>query len=402
MRFSQDFLELLDPTTAKLLHRADTLTDAGTDKVPRAEAWIKVLDRSYAQQEWLAYIGAVYFGMWAMIECDGRFQKRLVQCSNDFIRFGKEHLQELLASNHNYTQWAARTYVNNFGYLYEFYAEYYQLDEAKIEELLDLYRQEFRAYPGTSTEYHYMFHRMLWALERRDKKQAAASLRRVIQLERSSGSCYVCKNKDVLGALLLTGRVDEAKRRADEIVRDEGIPESWYDSYRNCENATADVQYGRLFRHAVLLHDVALAARFARDYRNDLLPTEDGDIYWDSELLLLAHYNLADYLRERYLREEIAVTLDEIEYSTPRAKLIFFLNAWAYFDMLTRNGISKVLMPLQKPVIPPLAEDTYDTAGLAAYCLKKADDLGARFDKARPYFDYPGLRETVRALAATD
>lgn len=400
MRFSQSFLEMLHPETAKLLHRADYMIDAGAEEVVRTNAWIKATDCAYARQEWPAYIGAVYYAFWSMLCCDGRYLKRLLQYSNDVIRFGKEHLEEACIAAGRFSGWAGRTYVNTYTYIYMFYDSYYQITDEKIDELMALYEHWYKTRLSTSTEFHYMYTKMQRSVELRDAKQTAICLRRVQALLREAEVCYVCQSMEIVNALVFLDREEEALQIIRQIIGDEGLPEGWYEDFANCENANAYEQYQSLIRHTFWHYTPDRLRRYVLEFQNEILYADRESVDWDMELMMLTILRGADVRRAEYL-EEISNVYDNLKEHTPLDQLHFLISAWGYLEMLHRSGIETVPLTLLKPPIDQ-QDGVYNTHALANYFLKKSDALGAKFDQARPSFHYAELRSTAFAMLDPD
>ena len=401
----------------KLVSKVKVLTDDGYERLNKnyelfIGPYMKILRLSKQEKEWHLYFYAIY----QIISLNARHDKY-----DEVVKYAEMYYKECdLYMDRELPNYPGTnmSYLNTWIYdrIFEAYYQYYQIDDAKMDDFMKKYEESALKYGKT---YLYYEGEMELCTLYRDTDRVEMAARNFRRYEKDMFSCYVCGHRPYIAYLLLT----DQNRQAEEFMTDlvhKNIPKQHLWCYKYCEEAIPDAMYESILFMCVKCGKEESFRYFFEKYWKKV-PYENQ---WESDadafrrlLCALSGYfhEYKDDLRraEKNLREE--------KHETTVGNIEFALAWWCYFTLLDRSGVHEVEISLPGINIPDMKakENGQDAGGeeneegtkgasmvpaltVAAYMEKRADEFGALFSKARARFDYEGLKDTYRNCFLTE
>lgn len=283
------------------------------------------------------------------------------------------------------------------GTILEFYTNYPEIDDEKMDRMLEIYRDcagrcETRWTCGT---YGCMTD---MARVNRDLRMAEEAMEKLKKTSFEQ-DCYICRYvKPMILCSLLKDDADSAGELVQRLAARE-IPLKYQWCFTSCQSADEKSMVNYLLACCLWLLKPDFFARFFAQWRNCYSEPETGKL-WTEEVLF--HALAGDWTRQEE-RLELAQEDDQEmrEQSDVPLNLMDWNLCWyCYFHLLHRHGVEQVEIAIGERG-EKIEKREWRTLDVAAYFEKQADSIGERMDRARKRFDYAGLKGCYRACFLT-
>lgn len=267
----------------------------------------------------------------------------------------------------------------------DFYREYPQIDDEKIEILLEIFRN-LREWKGGRNYANYA-QIMRLAFLNRDKELAEEAKKEVEKMD-GRFNCYVCfYGKPMLQYCVLHEDEEGILEMAAKIC-ERSIPVKYHWCFDKCSQANEEELKSLVLQDCLNTGEGRMFARLWKGWRQVFEEPETGEGR-DAKKVLF-HSLAGDWSRqEERLRLAEKNDRDRREgRETPMDCLYWSLGWHCYFRMLDARGIKAVEMRLGEDK----ERREWACRETAEYFEEQADLLGERMDRARKRFDYARVK----------
>lgn len=267
----------------------------------------------------------------------------------------------------------------------DFYREYPQIDDEKIEILLEIFRN-LREWKGGRNYANYA-QIMRLAFLNRDKELAEEAKKEVEKMD-GRFNCYVCfYGKPMLQYCVLHEDEEGILEMAAKIC-ERSIPVKYHWCFDKCSQANEEELKSLVLQDCLNTGEGRMFARLWKGWRQVFEEPETGEGR-DAKKVLF-HSLAGDWSRqEERLRLAEKNDRDRREgRETPLDCLYWSLGWHCYFRMLDAQGIKAVEMRLGEDK----ERREWACRETAEYFEEQADLLGERMDRARKRFDYARVK----------
>ncbi len=377
------------PELHKLIDRVNKLTDGEGYELydENTEVLQRILEKmlviSKRENEWYCYF---------MTMCDLLYllkrsteYKKILQYAEVLYKERKLHLDETVEQyGDEYVGLCGSVW--SYAMIFECYAEFPQIDDKKIMEFMELYKEDAFSYGDSGKKDYYAALSQI-GLMYRDVDLARAGAEGALQCEIKS--CYLCAMKPVLGYYLLLEDYESFESLLHEI-RTRNIPAKYLWSYNQCSIAKEKNLIGMMLRYCL---------RFGRMEYFDKLLQENKNLYQivDDKLEpddILFHACVGDWshVEEDCKRAEETDKDRQKLHLTPLDSIYECLMWTCYFTLLKEHGVKEIAIHLTGERAPAGIHGKCDTSEVAHYFEKIADKFGIQMEHAREKFDYEFLK----------
>ena len=345
----------------------------------------KILKLSKQEKEWYLYFSTMYEILYLSSVHDQ--YDEIVKYAELYYKESELYMDRELPNYPDTDMAFMNTWI--YGYIFEAYYYYHQIDDAKMDAFMKKYERDALKYGKT---YNYYEDAIKLSVLYRDAEGAKEAARGFRRYEKDLKSCYVCGHKPYLESLLLTGE----NRQAEEMLLDlvnQNIPKQHLWCYKHCRSAVPEALYGFVLKSCIQCGNEEAFRFFFKKYWKKL-PYEsqwESDAYTFKRLLCA----LSGYFKE--YKDDIREAEEDIKeerHDTTLGNATLALEWWCYFNLLDANGVHEVEINL--PGLVSSGSKKIPSLVVAEYMEKRADELGALFSRARSRFDYAGLKESYR------
>lgn len=370
----------------ELVDRANHLTGGSYESwennapvlVPLME---RILVRAREKEDWLVYFFDMSRLFWLIRRNGVNDLRRAFQLAELFHRDNALHLGE--EAGKSAQEWRVQVTAQILG----FYLEYPQIDDGKIQHMLDIFREFHERYGSEWNNGDYQKIMCLAKLNR--DKELAEEAKRKLERGDYENWCYVCYyGLQMIGYYVLC----EDPEGVEELIArlcEQAIPVKYRWCFHLCESA----KEGELVYEALLdclkIGRSRMFARFFAKWRHLYEAPETGG---EKVTYRVLFHSLAGDWSDFEERLRLAEKDDRDRREgkeTPLDCLYWSLCWYCYFQMLERRGTGTVWMKLGED---GSRERTCLEA--AAYFEEQADLLGAQMNQARRRFDYESVKRT--------
>lgn len=204
--------------------------------------------------------------------------------------------------------------------------------------------------------------------------------------------CYACNRLVVMGYYILIGETDRAQKLSDQILS-RNVPKEASWMYDICLRSTLRLLYRHLLLWGVRTGNSEAFSHFFPAYLEAVKNEErDADTY-----ISYCRAAAGDFSG---LEEDIAIAAeDAVKLSTfpPRYAMEYMLCWMAYFKKLCEAGTARVKIACKaQGTLQPDETGYCGTEELSSWFERKADNLGAEFEKNWKDFTYEPLKESYQ------
>ncbi|MCI8660599.1 MAG: hypothetical protein HFG54_10215 [Lachnospiraceae bacterium] len=370
----------------ELVERANQLTtgsygswdENGPVLVPLME---RILAHAKEKEDWLVYFFDMSRLFWLVRRSGVNDLRRAFQLAELFHRDNALHVGEQAGSSAQ--EWRVQVTAQILG----FYLGYPQIDDGKIQHMLDIFREFHERYGSEWNNGDYQKVMSLAKLNR--DKELAKEAKRKLERGDYENWCYVCYyGLQMIGYYVLCEDpegVEEMIGRLCERV----IPVKYRWCYNLCESAKEEELVYEALLDCLKIGRSRMFARFFARWQHLYETSEAGGTNVTHRVLF--HSLAGDWsdLKER-LRLAEKDDQDKREgKETPLDCLYWSLCWYCYFQMLERQGTGTVWMKLGED-----ESREWTCLEVTAYFEKQADLLGEQMDQARKRFEYDRVKRT--------
>lgn len=345
----------------------------------------RILKLTKQEKEWYLYFYALY----ELLYLNGRDNNyaEIVKYAEIYYKDSAQYMDKALPGYPGTDMPYLNVWI--YGKIFDAYASYYQIDDAKMDAFMKKYEEAALKYGKT---YCFYEHEMTLSMLYQDADRAERAARSFLVYEKEMKSCYVCGHMAYLHHFLLIGQV----QKAEELMLDyiyKNIPKEHLWCYKYCEDAEPDAMYRGVMAVCVRCGKRETFLYFYKKYWMELPPETrldpDAGVF---QRLLNAFDGCFDQLDSDL--EQGSEDIDEENQDTTVNNMYVFLEWWCYFTLLDRSGVHMV-----KAVLPKMEADgtgQVSTQSVSDYMQEKADTYGGKFAQARKQFDYGFVKEAYR------
>ena len=394
----------------EMVNRANKLTtgsysswvDNAATLVPLME---RILLRSKENEEWKVYVYAMSKLFWLVRRAAGEELRRAFRLSEMFHQDCAQNLGEKLGRFER--EWLVDMAAQVLG----FYLDYPQIDDAKIEQMLNIFLDNEQRY-GSSWNYGDYEIILRYALLNRDKKLAETAKKKLSRTDFSLW-CYICYyGKPVIRCYVLDNDIEGIEEMISSLC-EKSIPADYQWCYTKCESKEKEVLVGEVLRDCMKYGTSELFGQIFDRWSVLYQEPEKGEVRDTHDVLF--HALAGDWSREDdRLRLAEDDDRDAREHKETPLEMLYWALCWhCYFRILDRNGTKTVRIRLggteDKFAKDGQAEDKFAEdkekqekenlperlcLDVAEYFERQADELGAQMDRARKRFDYARVKRT--------
>lgn len=375
-----------------------------------AQLLMPLLDRilicSRENEDWQVYFYTMAQFLWLVLYNDVKDIRRAFQISEMF------HRRIMQGTEEDVSSFAKEWMVNIAAKILVFYLDYPQVNDEKLDQMLNLFLDLDRRYNSSRNCEEY--YAVMWTAQmNRDKKLAEVARKRLSQA-RFEGCCYICYY--CIPMIDYSILHDDAERVEEIIlsVTRRTIPGKYQWCYAQCRNADEkelvdyalekSLNYGShaMFKQIFLQWNAYYQKPESGKEKNAyqvLFHALAGDFSWNEERMHLAEKDDRNMGTHR---------------ESPLCSIKMALCWYVYFQMLGKNGVKSVQMKLGNGNQPGNATQPGDVnqdmdkgkAGArnenrfewtclnaAAYFERQADAIGAQMDEGRKRFNYGEVKK---------
>lgn len=374
----------------KLVGRTQDLTRGSYDLYDQnykvlASLLKKLLGLTKQEKEWYLYFYTLYDLLYLNMR-DNNYAE-IVKYAELYYKDSALYMDRELPNYPNTNM----AYVNVWTYnmIFHAYYQYYQIDDAKMEEFMKRYEEAALKYGKT---YNYYNDEISLAILYMDADRMERAARKFLLYEKEIQSCYICGHLPYLFHFLMVGQ----ERRAEELMLDyihKNIPKKHVWCYQYCQRAEPDSLYQDMTALCARSGNVEAFRHFYEKYwmelPREIRLDEDGGSF---QRLLAAYGGCFDQLDKDI--GQAAEDISEERKDTTVNNMNAFLEWWCYFVLLDLSGVQMV--SAQFPGLEADAEGKVSTRAVSDYMLAKADAYGEQFARARAQFDYEFAKDSYR------
>lgn len=399
----------------EMVNRANHLTTGGYSSwednapvlVPLME---RILARAKEKEEWQVYFYDMSRLFWLILRDGEKDLRRAFRLAELFHRDSALHIGE--QAGRTAQEWRTQVTAQILG----FYLEYPQIDDKKIRQMLDVFREFHERYGSEWNNGDYQKVMSLAKLNR--DRELAEEAKRKLERADYENWCYVCYyGLQMIGYHVLREDPEEVEEMIARLC-EKAIPVKYRWCFDQCETAKEAELVHAAILDCLMIGRSRMFARFFEKWRGlyeEADPGEDGDTY-----RVLLHSLAGDWSRtDERLRLAEKDDRDRREGKrTPLDCLYSSLCWYCYFQMLKEQGTETVWMELGEEEAAgvftytdesEVREEQKDQSNrvesaeagrqwlcleVAAYFERQADLLGEQMDRARKRFEYAKVKRT--------
>lgn len=292
-------------------------------------------------------------------------------------------------------------YVSQFGRdfrvnvavtILKFYISYPQIDDAKIEQMKDIFKDCEARYGSRWNNGGYTTI-MLLALINKDKALAKEAAERLEHVEFENW-CYVCTYIWPMMGYYLFLDDFEAARLLILRIRKRGFPRKYHWCYEKCQMAEEKKGVNRALTYCMQLGRKDYFVRFWEEWEGLYQDPQEREVDDTHEELFHAMAGEWTHRKKQLMLVQQDDKDRQEQAQTPLDCLHWDLCWSCYFLLLERSGVSSVQLELG------CDEDTkcngereWTCKEAAAYFEQQADIVGAQMDRARKKFGYAQIKQ---------
>lgn len=345
----------------------------------------RILKLTKQEKEWYLYFYALY----DLLYLNGRDNNytEIVKYAEIYYKDSAQYMDKALPAYPGTDMPYLNVWI--YGRIFEAYASYYQIDDAKMDAFMKKYEEAALKYGKT---YCYYEDEMALSMLYQDADRAKRAARSFLVYEKEMRSCYVCGHKDYLRHFLLIGQVQKAEELMLDYIH-KNIPKEHLWCYQYCENAEPDAMYRSVLAGCAQCGKREAFLYFYEKYWKTLpietqLDTE-GSAFQN---LLCAFGGHFDKLGEAL--EQVVEDVSEANKDTTVNNMDAFLEWWCFFCLLDQSGVHSVKIELAG--LETDDAGMADTQRVSGYMEEIADSYGGKFAQARRQFDYGFTKDSYR------
>lgn len=370
----------------------------------------RILLRAKEQKEWSVYFYAIAQFLWLVQRTAINDIHRRFQLSELFHRDSVKYQNEEI--NAFGREWQANTAAK----ILQLYLDYPQIDDAKMEQMLELFQDYVQRY---GRRWNYAdYNVVMWMALTNQDRQLAETARKTLAKTDFWYSCYACYyGKPMIGYYVLHEDIEGIEEIISRICT-RRLPEKHQWFYARCENCEEKELVNTALEFCLKYGSSReLFWRIFTKWKEVCREPETGEL--NNVYAVIFHALAGDWSRDED-RLRLAEKTDRgirKKQESPLDTLYWSLCWHCYFRILDRNGIKTVQISLGgaedehtegKYVEDKHAEDKHaedkhaegkektakenlpewSCLDVAEYFKRQADELGAQMDRARKRFDY--------------
>ncbi|MCI8371190.1 MAG: hypothetical protein HFI75_02105 [Lachnospiraceae bacterium] len=367
-----------DEKLLQLIEQANHLTQGGyNDWDNNAETLTpvlqKILLRSREVQDWQAYFYTMSRLQWYVLRSGVNQPSIAFQIAELFHQDYQQHIGE------NISRFAGEFRVNIAAEILDFYACYPQIDDAKLTQMLEIYRDCAARFGSNWNNGDYTA-LMTLALLHKDQAMAEEAAERLQHVPYQNW-CYICTYVwPMLGYYVLEDDFESAKTLALQAAKRQ-IPVKYQWCYQKCQQADEKSLLGRILQCCMKLGNAEQFHQFFQEWKWIYQDPQEREI--DETYDELFHALAGEW---SHLEKQLALAQQDDrkrrdQRDTPLDSLYWSLCWFCFFQLLERNGVEHVHLELDEA-------REWSCKEAAAYFERQADEIGAQMDRARARFGY--------------